>query len=79
MNRETRLDKIPYAGEVGREGINKAVSVRSRFAGDEGVKPLGEFIEQICREIPDKRNPRGVEEKSVARHSAHGSPLNFYK
>ena len=48
--RETRLDKIPYMLVVGQqEEADKAVSVRSRFAGDEGVKPLGEFIEQICR------------------------------
>ena len=30
------------------------VSVRSRFAGDEGQKPLNEFIEQICEEIATK-------------------------
>lgn len=53
--RETRLDKIPYMLVVGQqEEADKAVSVRSRFAGDEGVKPLGEFIEQICWEIRTK-------------------------
>ena len=53
--RETRLDKIPYMLVVGQqEEADKAVSVRSRFAGDEGVKPLGEFIEQICSEIRTK-------------------------
>ena len=53
--RETRLDKIPYMLVVGQqEEADKAVSVRSRFAGDEGVKPLGEFIEQMCREIRTK-------------------------
>ena len=53
--RETRLDKIPYMLVVGQqEEADKAVSVRSRFAGDEGVKPLGEFIEQICRAIRTK-------------------------
>ena len=30
------------------------MSVRSRFAGDEGQKPLTEFIEDICREIRTK-------------------------
>ena len=30
------------------------VSVRSRFAGDEGVKPLDEFIAQITEEIRTK-------------------------
>ena len=60
--RETRLDKIPYMLVVGQqEEADKAVSVRSRFAGDEGVKPLGEFIEQICREIRTKEIRVGVE------------------
>lgn len=50
--RETRLDKIPYMLVVGKqEEEEQTVSVRSRFAGDEGVKPLGEFMEAICREI----------------------------
>ena len=53
--RETRLEKIPYMLVVGQqEEADKTVSVRSRFAGDEGVKPLNEFIEQICREIRTK-------------------------
>ena len=30
------------------------VSVRSRFAGDEGQKPLAEFTGQICEEIRTK-------------------------
>ena len=30
------------------------VSVRSRFAGDEGQKPLADFIDQICKEIRTK-------------------------
>ncbi len=32
----------------------ETVSVRSRFAGDEGVKPIAEFVEQICKEIRTK-------------------------
>jgi threonyl-tRNA synthetase len=50
--REARMDKLPYMLVVGaQEETDQTVSVRSRFAGDEGVKPLGEFIEQICEEI----------------------------
>ena len=30
------------------------MSVRSRFAGDEGVKPLDEFIAAILKEIETK-------------------------
>lgn len=53
--REARLDKLPYMLVVGQqEGADGTVSVRSRFAGDEGVKPLSEFIDQICKEIRTK-------------------------
>ncbi len=53
--REARLAKLPYMLIVGqKEEEEKNVSVRSRFAGDEGSKPLGEFIDQICKEIRTK-------------------------
>jgi threonyl-tRNA synthetase len=53
--REARLAKVPYMLVVGQqEEADKTVSVRSRFAGDEGVKPLGDFINQICQEISTK-------------------------
>ncbi len=53
--REARLDKLPYMLVVGQqEEVDGTVSVRSRFAGDEGVKPLDEFIAQICEEIETK-------------------------
>ncbi len=53
--REARMARLPYMLVVGQqEEENGTVSVRSRFAGDEGVKPLGEFMEQICREIRTK-------------------------
>ncbi len=53
--REARLAKVPYMLVVGqKEEEDRTVSVRSRFAGDEGVKPLAEFIDQICREIRTK-------------------------
>ncbi|MCX4341121.1 MAG: threonine--tRNA ligase [Lachnospiraceae bacterium] len=53
--REARLQKVPYMLVVGaQEAEDKTVSVRSRYAGDEGVKPLQEFIDQICKEIRTK-------------------------
>ena len=53
--REARLDKLPYMLVVGQqEEADGTVSVRSRFAGDEGVKSLDEFIAQICEEIDTK-------------------------
>jgi len=53
--RETRLAKVPYMLVVGqKEEEEGLVSVRSRFAGDEGQKPLGEFIDAICKEIRTK-------------------------
>lgn len=53
--REARLAKLPYMLVVGqKEEEDGTVSVRSRFAGDEGVKPLEEFIEQIAKEIRTK-------------------------
>ena len=54
--REARLARLPYMLVVGeQEQSQELVSVRSRFAGDEGQKPLSEFIEQICEEIRTKQ------------------------
>lgn len=53
--REARLAKLPYMLVVGKEeSEDGTVSVRSRFAGDEGVMPMERFIEQICKEIRTK-------------------------
>ena len=53
--REARRDRLPYMLVVGQqEEADGTVSVRSRFAGDEGVKPLSEFIAQITEEIRTK-------------------------
>lgn len=53
--REARLDKLPYMLVVGqKEAEEHTVSVRSRFAGDEGAKALDAFIEQISKEIRTK-------------------------
>ncbi len=48
--REARLAKVPYMLVVGaQEAEDKTVSVRSRYAGDEGVKPL-QIGRASCRE-----------------------------
>ena len=53
--REARLARVPYMLVVGQQEEEQGlVSVRSRFAGDEGQKPLAEFIGQICEEIRTK-------------------------
>lgn len=53
--REARLAKVPYMLVVGqKEEEDGFVSVRSRFLGDEGQKPIGEFIDAICKEIRTK-------------------------
>ncbi|MCC8150001.1 MAG: threonine--tRNA ligase [Lachnospiraceae bacterium] len=53
--RDARMARLPYMLVVGQnEEADGTVSVRSRFAGDEGVRPLGEFIDAICREIRTK-------------------------
>ena len=49
------MNKIPYMLVVGaNEEEQGLVSVRSRFAGDEGQKPLQQFIDEICKEIRTK-------------------------
>lgn len=53
--REARLAKVPYMLVVGaKEEEDQVVSVRSRYLGDEGQKPLQEFIDAICKEIRTK-------------------------
>ena len=53
--REARLDKLPYMLVVGQqEEADRTVSVRSRFAGDEGAKSLDSFIAEITEEIRNK-------------------------
>ena len=53
--REAQMNKIPYMLVVGaKEEAEGLVSVRSRFAGDEGQKSIDAFVEQICKEIRTK-------------------------
>ena len=52
---ESRLARVPYMLIVGaKEEEDRVVSVRSRYLGDEGQKPLAEFIDGISREIRTK-------------------------
>ena len=52
--RESRLAKVPYMLVVGeKEEADGTVSVRSRFAGDEGVKPIAADLQRN----PYERNP----------------------
>lgn len=61
--REAQKAKIPYMLVVGqKESEEGTVSVRSRFAGEEGTKTVDEFLAQIKEEIASKVN-RQVENK----------------
>ena len=66
--REARLDKLPYMLVVGQqEEADGTVSVRSRYAGNEGTKPLDEFIDAICKEIRTKEIRKELPEEEKAR------------
>lgn len=53
--RKAQMEKIPYMLVLGaKEEEENTVSVRSRFAGDEGSKPVAEFVDQIVEEIETK-------------------------
>ena len=61
--REARMDKLPYMLVIGQqEAADHTVSVRSRFAGDEGVKSLEQFIDDICKEIRTKEIRKEIAE-----------------
>ena len=53
--RDARMQRVPYMLVLGQqEEADRTVAVRSRFAGDEGVKPIAEFVQAICEEIRTK-------------------------
>ena len=63
--RSAQMEKIPYMLVVGqKEAEEGVVSVRSRFAGDEGQKGLEEFMAAIQEEIV-KKAIRQMEKKEV--------------
>lgn len=54
--RDARLNRVPYMLVVGaKEQEEGVVSVRSRYLGDEGQKPLDAFISELCEEIRTKK------------------------
>ena len=61
--RDARLSRLPYMLVVGeKEEAEGSVSVRSRFAGDEGSKKLSDFVDMICKEIRTKEIRKEVEQ-----------------
>jgi len=63
--RKAQMEKVPYMLVLGaKEAEEENVSVRSRYLGDEGVKPLGEFVSAICEEIRTKEI-RKIEKKDA--------------
>ena len=63
--RKAQMEKVPYMLVLGaKEAEEGNVSVRSRYLGDEGVKPLGEFVSAICEEIRTKEI-RKIEKKDA--------------
>ena len=63
--REAQMQKIPYMLVVGeKEQEADLVSVRSRFAGDEGQKNLETFIADIQKEIADRVKREVVKEEN---------------
>ncbi len=61
--RDARNARLPYMLIVGeKEEEDGTVSVRSRFAGDEGSKPLDEFIDAVCEEIRTKEIRKEAED-----------------
>ena len=54
--REAQLQKIPYMLVVGdREAQNGQVSVRHRKDGDQGAKPVEEFLAEIQKQIESRQ------------------------
>ena len=63
--RKAQMEKVPYMLVLGaKEAEEGNVSVRSRYMGDEGVKPLADFVSDICEEIRTKEI-RKIEKKDA--------------
>jgi threonyl-tRNA synthetase len=64
--RRAELAKIPYMLVVGqKEAEVRAVSVRSRAKGDEGVLPFADFLARVKSEIAARALPVKAEKKPV--------------
>jgi threonyl-tRNA synthetase len=54
--REAQLDKVPYMLVIGeKEQAAGAVAVRDRADGDLGAKPVDQVLEELEREVAEKR------------------------
>ena len=63
--REAQMQKIPYMLVVGaKEEEENLVSVRSRFAGDEGQKSLDAFVTSVAEEIATRERREVVKEEN---------------
>ncbi len=52
--RDTELRKVPYMLVVGeKEAADRAVAIRRQGQGDQGVKPLGDFVAQVLKEVAE--------------------------
>ena len=53
--REAQLEKVPYMLVVGQKEVDAGkVAVRDRRQGDQGARPVEEFVEQLQAEIESK-------------------------
>ena len=53
--RDAQLEKVPYSLIIGDNEVkDNTVSVRKRFVGDMGIKPVDEFISDIMKEVASK-------------------------
>ena len=53
--RDAQLEKVPYSLIIGDNEVkDNSVSVRKRFVGDIGIKPVDEFITDIMKEVASK-------------------------
>ena len=62
MTGQDTVKKLIVGEEDGKEEENEAVSVRSRFKGDEGQMKLDDFLDAIKEEIANREN-RKVEKE----------------
>ena len=66
--RDARMDKVPYMLVVGEQEADAGlVSVRSRYEGNEGQKPLDTFMQDLLREIETKEIRRELPEEEKKR------------
>ncbi len=62
--RDAHMQRIPYTVIVGaKEEENGTISLRSRFAGDEGSKTVDEFVKSLREEIDTKAIRENVSEE----------------